>query len=166
MARTTARAICTLPGHGSSRRHEDRDSHRRPERRPPVGNQQASAAPTGYGLHPGGRTKITVRAFVSPMCHDHPEWTSNNRDTQAPGHTPMASGSWEGIPAQRHFRDARARAETGRRTPPRAGRKDEPKPRFGKPYARSGKNTCREDPEAFTAGNEKGQLNWPFTKSG
>ncbi|MFI5898037.1 hypothetical protein ACIA5D_48940 [Actinoplanes sp. NPDC051513] len=124
MARTTTRAICTLPGHDLSHRREGRDRRRRSERRLPAGNQKASAAPAGYGLHPGGRTKITVRTFVSLMCRDHPEWTSNNRDAQGYSHTPTVGGSWEGMPAQRHFPDARARVETGRRTSPQADRKD------------------------------------------
>jgi hypothetical protein len=80
--------------------------------------------PTGYGLHPDVRTKITVRAFVSPMCRDHPEWTLNNRNTQGRRHTLTAGRSREGIPAQRHFRDARARVETQRRALPQTDTTD------------------------------------------
>ncbi|MCU7731087.1 hypothetical protein ODJ79_45870 [Actinoplanes sp. KI2] len=79
---------------------------------------------TDYGLHPGVRAKITVRAFVSPMCRDHPEWTSNNRDTQGRGYTPMADRSLDGMPAQRHFRNTCARPETGRHDPPPTDSKD------------------------------------------
>ena len=121
---TTARAIRTLARHDLSHRHEDRDRRRRPERRPPVGKRQAFAVATSHSLHPGSKTKITVRAFVSPMCRDHPEWTSSNRDTQGRGHTPMAGRQREEIPSQRHFRDTCARVETGRHTPPQADRKD------------------------------------------
>jgi len=39
-------------------------------------------------LRPGSWAKITVRAFVSPMGHDHPEWTSDEHDIQGRSHTP------------------------------------------------------------------------------
>ena len=100
---TTAQAICTLAGHDLSRRHEDRDRRRRPERRPPVGKRQAFAVATSHSLDPDNKTKIPVRVFVSPMCRDLPEWTSINRDTQGRGHTPMAGRLQEEIPAQRTF---------------------------------------------------------------
>jgi LAS superfamily LD-carboxypeptidase LdcB len=58
------------------------------------------------------------------MCRDHPEWTSNNRDTQDRSHGPAAARTQKGIPAQRHFRDARAHVETGRRAYREANTKD------------------------------------------
>jgi len=73
---------------------------------------------------------------------------------------------WKGIPAQRHPREAlRVHGDPTRRlsTDRQEGRDQR---HLRKPYARSGKNACRGDPEAFTDGNEKGQLSWPFTKSG
>jgi hypothetical protein len=75
-------------------------------------------------------------------------------------------GSKKGTPGQRHLCQAlRSHKDPPRHSPThqQEGR-DQRQP--NKPYARSGRNACRGDPEAFTAGNEKGQLSWPFTKSG
>lgn len=56
MTRTTARAIRTVPGHDSIRR-KDRDRPWQPERRPPVGNQPASAMPTVIGAFRAGHRR-------------------------------------------------------------------------------------------------------------
>ena len=126
MARTTARVICTLPG----TRFEPPQRGPRPApvaRKPPTGSQLArhSPGPPPTAYTRGSRTKITVRAFVSPMCRDHPKWTLKNHDTQGRGHKPK--------PGQTAERNARSTPPSGsatltRRprpcTPPRAGRTD------------------------------------------
>jgi hypothetical protein len=166
MAGTSARTIYPSPGHRSS-------VATRPE--PAASRQEAAAGPrtarrpprpTRMAGSPGRRTEITVRAFVSPMCRDHPKWTSNNPDTQSCSRHRRAGGSQKETPGQRHLQVA-LRSYEGPTPHSTTDRKDRHgHRRLRKPYARSGKNACRGDPEAFTAGNEKGQLSWPFTKSG
>ena len=75
--RGTIRAVATRPETGLSR--QEATLGRRPPRQPRGAPRKARTC---------SRTKITVRAFVSQRCHDHPEWTSNNHDTQSRGRTP------------------------------------------------------------------------------
>lgn len=166
MASTSARATHPSPGTAqASSRAPSRPpavrkpaAGRRPARRPP-GTQAWPACP-----HP--RTKITVRAFVSLMCHDHPEWTLNNHDTQDRNRTPAVRP----ITERNTWSTASSRGATctGRTAAalPYEQKDAHHHRRLRKPYARSGKNACRNDPMPFTTGNEKGQLSWPFTKSG
>jgi hypothetical protein len=64
-----------------------------PQRRPTPCRYTVRAAATGptpSRLRLDTRAKITVRTFVSVRCPDHPEWTSNDRDTQGRNHRPKA----------------------------------------------------------------------------
>jgi len=103
MARATATVICAC-------------LHRR-------AISTALAGPTTYGP-PGQSGKITVRAFVSPMCHDHPEWTSNKRNTQGHRHTPTAGQIMERNTWLRPPRERRTWMEAGRCASPQASKED------------------------------------------
>jgi len=153
--RGTIRAVATRAETGLSR--QEATLGRRPPRQPRGAPRKARTC---------RRTKITVRSFVSPRCHDHPEWTSNNHDTQSRGRTAAIMRITEGTPGHRRLHEALRIPEDLQPHSPTYRKNGHDHRQLGKPYARSGKNACRGDPEAFTAGNEKGQLSWPFTKSG
>jgi hypothetical protein len=71
MARTTARAICTSPRHDLSRRHDDQDSRRRPERRPSAGIRRCHRLrPTRGQPSQDHRTSVRVTDVSRPSKMD------------------------------------------------------------------------------------------------
>jgi hypothetical protein len=105
------------------------------------------------------RAKITVRAFVSSKCRDHPNRRELRIDFPAsPTRRPVTSRfghSSHERPAQPGFLKARSiQAEDSRDLRARAGHEDRPECRR-KPYARTCKNTCRVATNASMPGNEK-----------
>jgi hypothetical protein len=116
------------------RRHKPRADRQPSGSQPQAGDQHGVRRVHKHDPHvPRRRTKITVRAFVSLRCHDHPEWTSNKHDTQGRNRTPAVrpitekntwstassrSATYTGRPAARipHRREGCTRSPTTQQT--------------------------------------------------
>ena len=125
MVRTTARALGTLPGRGSSRGHEDRDRCLWPERRPPIGSQQASAVP----LTTACNRAVGPRSPYERSCHRCVVIILSGHRITAILKV-AATRRWPADRGREYLLNASfgmhtLAREIGHRTPPRAGRKDE-----------------------------------------
>jgi hypothetical protein len=149
----------TLPGHLSSRRHEARARASRQEATaysgPPPHPPGTPCAAHTHAVVPRSPYGRSCRRCVTIIQSGHRATTI----LKVAATHPRSGGSWKGTSGQRHLHEAlRSREDP---TPRQQEGSDHQQ--LSKPYARSGRKTCRGDPEAFTAGNEKGQLSWPFT---
>jgi len=150
----------------------------RPKGRPPVSaNVNHRAAPLCRrpcsSRSDAPKPKITVWAYVSRGCHDHPQRTHSGRRYAQRVKGPLrdmsriiasakhllnrhSHRSW---PTLRFARASPLKPPTYRSTTagPAATRK---------PYARTGEIKCQDSVDTFMKLNTKGELRWPFTMSG